>query len=54
MIENCHSEILSITKVKLVKGFCCNDLCQIVVLKALVDGALERDSTEATHMSVWS
>ena len=29
-------------------------LCEVLVLKELVDGTLERDFTKATHASIWS
>ena len=33
---------------------CCNDICQVAVLKELVDGTLERDFTKASNASVLS
>ena len=33
---------------------CCDRLCEVTVLKELVDGTPERDFTKATHASVWS
>ena len=31
----------------------CNDLCQVAVLKELVNGTFERDFTKASNASVW-
>ena len=39
---------------KVNQKLCCDKLCEIAVLKELVDGTLERDFTKATHVSVWS
>ena len=36
------------------KSPCCNDLCQVAVLKELVNRTLERDFTKAINASVWS
>ena len=49
MIRNCHSGIL---QSKFSQKLCCNKLCEVTVLKELVDGTLERDFTKATHASV--
>ena len=40
-------------KSKVSQKSCCNDLCQVAVLKELVDGTLERDFTKASDVSVW-
>ena len=31
----------------------CNDFCQVVILKDLVDGELEKDFIKASNASVW-
>ena len=41
-------------KGKASQKLCCDKLCEVAVLKELVDGTLERDFTKATHASVWS
>ena len=40
-------------KSKVGQKSCCNDLCQVAVLKELVDGTLGRDFTKVSNASVW-
>ena len=39
-------------KSKVSQKLCCDKLCEVAVLKELVDGTLERGFTKATHASV--
>ena len=41
-------------KSKVIRKLYCDKLCEVAVLKELVDGTLEKDFTKATHASVWS
>ena len=41
-------------KIKFSQKLYCDKLCEVTVLKDLVDGTFERDFTKATHASVWS
>ena len=41
-------------KIKFSQKLYCDKLCEVTVLKDLVDGPFERDLTKATHASVWS
>ena len=40
-------------KSKVSQKLCCHKLCEVAVLKELVDGTLKRDFTKVTHASVW-
>ena len=39
-------------KSKVSQKPCCNDLCEVAILKELVDGTVERDYTKARNASV--
>ena len=40
-------------KSKVSQRLYCDKLCEVTVLKELVDEILEKDSTKAIHVSVW-
>ena len=41
-------------KSKVSQKLCCDKLCDVTLLKKLVDGTLEIDFTKAIHASFWS
>ena len=41
-------------KSKVNQNLCFDKLCEVAVLKELVDGTLEKDFTKVTDASVWS